>query len=420
MKRYRTIPEKGVLQIIRISILLQAVLLLGYLLHASVLQRDIQRETSPIITLAICLGAVSILLREIKRSKRLNGFVLTALITLETLISISLPLVFTSQLNETEFLIGFWLFIPSSFIPLAIVAIQYDFVSTLFYCMIANVLDLAINIYVQYMASLDINAAFGIIQEYNLLLSALLRIPMMVLMGHIVSVLVQSSRETAEQLESANTELAELNQHLEERVFERTKALQTTNEKTLQGWVRLMELRHLEPVGHTARLLKHAAAFGKKLGLSKSDQEILEQTILLHDVGKLGIPDQILLKPTKLNEQEYAHSKLHVDYSVQILQGIEFLAPSIHVIASHHERWNGTGYPQGLRGKEIPFITRIFAVLEIYDVLTHDTVYRPGWPDRKARKHLRDNAGILYDPLIVTQFLGLLETLELEDMAGQF
>ena len=422
MKRSRYFnktPEKGVLLILRISTILQTVLVAGFLLNALITQINIRPEHSAIITVLISLVIQGYLLITYEHTfPKLKGLYLPLLIGFETLISISLPLLFTSQMDKTEFFIGFWVMIPSAFLPLSVVGLQYNYFVTLFYSLGFNLVDFAMMFLIMSMHGNNFEFVIRFVEEHNLLVSYFLRFIFMVMMGHIVSLMVSSIRTNEKDLSEANIKLEKLNQNLEERVLARTLSLEKTNQKTLEAWVRLMELRHLEPTGHTTRMQYKAKAFAIKLGLDNSDIEILNNTILLHDVGKLGIPDRILLKPSALTEQEFAQSKLHVEYGIQILQGIDFLKSCLHVIAAHHERWDGSGYPRGLSGKDIPFLARVFSVLEVYDVMTHDTAYRKALTKAQTRKHLIDNSGILYDPLVVTQFIGLLETQSLDDFAS--
>lgn len=413
-EKFNTAPEKGVLLILRTGTILQTALTCAFLINAAITRRSITVELSSIITLIISLSGAGILAFHTKGEKWLNRFYLPALVLFQTLISLSLPLLFTSQIDKTDFFIGFWLLIPAAFIPLAIVALQYNSLTTFFYTIFTNLLDFALFIHIQFLHSGDIEHITAFIQDTHLLRNILLRFIFMVMMGHIISVLVLSIRKNAAQLVQANHELEELNQHLEERVTERTMVLERTNQKTLEGWVRLMELRHLEPTGHTQRMSFRAKEFGVKLGLSKQQMDILLTTVRLHDVGKLGIPDHILLKPSSLSQSEFDQAKMHVEYGMQILEGIEFLESCIPVIEAHHEHWNGSGYPQGLRERDIPFLARAFSIIEVYDVLTHDTIYRKAWSKYQAKKHLMENSGILFDPLVVTQFLGLLETQDLD------
>ncbi len=413
--KINTAPEKGVLLILRIGTALQIALTAIFLIFAAITHRSIRVELSSILTLIVSLSVAGFLVYHPDAQKRLSrSYFLPILISFQTLISLALPLLFTSQVDRTDFFIAFWLLIPSAFIPLAIVALQYSIVTTFFFTLITNLLDFVLMIHIQLLHYGDVDYVIAFIQDGHLLRNLLLRFIFMTMMGHILSVLVLSIRKNSAQLEQANRELEELNQHLEERVHERTQALESTNEKTLDGWVRLMELRHLEPTGHTQRMSALAKDFNIKLGLSKEQIEILHTTIRLHDVGKLGIPDHILLKPSSLSQSEFEQAKLHVEYSRQILEGIDFLKPSISAIAAHHEHWNGSGYPRGIREREIPFLARVFSVIEVYDVLTHDTIYRKAWSKHHARKYLLENSGILFDPLVVTQFLGLLETQDLD------
>jgi HD-GYP domain-containing protein (c-di-GMP phosphodiesterase class II) len=128
---------------------------------------------------------------------------------------------------------------------------------------------------------------------------------------------------------------------------------------------------------------------------------------LLHDIGKLGVPDAILQKNGALSDEEWALMRLHPIYAYQMLYPIEYLRPAIEIPYCHHEKWDGTGYPRGLKGEEIPLAARIFAVVDVFDALTSDRPYRPAWSIRDALNYIREQAGKHFDPQVVEVFLQL-------------
>ena len=130
---------------------------------------------------------------------------------------------------------------------------------------------------------------------------------------------------------------------------------------------------------------------------------------LLHDIGKIGIPDDILHKPGPLNEAEWATMQTHPTLAHDLLAPIEFLKPALDIPYCHHERWDGSGYPRGLKGQQIPLPARIFAVADVWDALTSDRPYRKAWPRERAKAHIEENAGVLFDPDVVTCFLKEIE-----------
>lgn len=144
------------------------------------------------------------------------------------------------------------------------------------------------------------------------------------------------------------------------------------------------------------------------LGMPAAEIVQLRRGALLHDIGKLAVPDDILLKPAGLDEDELKIMQKHPLYAKQMLAGIPFLEPAMAVAYSHHERWDGQGYPEGLKGEEIPLVARLFAVIDTWDALNSERVYRPAWSPEQAKAYLKENAGIQYDPHIVDVFLGML------------
>ncbi len=185
-------------------------------------------------------------------------------------------------------------------------------------------------------------------------------------------------------------------------------SLQLAYDATLEGWSRALDLRDRETEGHTQRVTEMTVRLARALGVPEGEIVHLRRGALLHDVGKLGIPDAILLKPGPLTEEEWAVMRKHPEYAYRWLSTIEFLRPALDIPYCHHERWDGTGYPRGLRGQEIPLAARIFAVVDVFDALTSDRPYRKAWSREEAVRYIREQAGRHFDPEVVEAFLDLL------------
>ncbi len=176
---------------------------------------------------------------------------------------------------------------------------------------------------------------------------------------------------------------------------------------TLEGWGKAVELRDQETEQHTLRVTQLTLKLAMALGLS--DQELLNirRGALLHDIGKMGIPDAILNKPGPLTDEEKQIMQKHVQYAYDMLSPIEYLRPALDIPYAHHEKWDGSGYPRGLKGKEIPLAARIFAIIDVWDALRSNRPYREAWPDEKVMEYIRSQAGTHFDPEIVEVFLQL-------------
>jgi HD-GYP domain-containing protein (c-di-GMP phosphodiesterase class II) len=176
----------------------------------------------------------------------------------------------------------------------------------------------------------------------------------------------------------------------------------------LHGWAKALEYRDGETAGHSQRVTELSVAVGQALGLEAEDMINIRRGSYLHDIGKMAIPDNILLKPGVLTDDEWKIMKLHPLRSREFLAGIPFLQGAIPIAYSHHERWDGTGYPEGLKGREIPLLARIFAVVDNWDALTSDRPYRKAWTDEKTIAYLKENAGRMFDPQILEAFLSII------------
>lgn len=199
------------------------------------------------------------------------------------------------------------------------------------------------------------------------------------------------------------------------RVMHRTERdLRRAYEQTIEGWARTLALRDDETEGHARRVTDLAVRLAMRMGVEESDLIHIWRGALLHDIGKIGIPDSILLKPGKLNEAETTVMRRHPEYALHLLAPIEYLRPALAIPYCHHERWDGSGYPRGLAGNEIPLAARIFAVVDAWDALRSDRPYRRAWSARDVRVHMRARAGSDFDPEVVGAFLWLLDDLEVE------
>jgi putative nucleotidyltransferase with HDIG domain len=199
--------------------------------------------------------------------------------------------------------------------------------------------------------------------------------------------------------------------HLEELVEQRTaeldralNSLEAAYRSTLKALTAALETRDSETHGHSERVVSYSLRLGREYGLSSAEMKALEFGSLLHDIGKIGVPDSILRKPAKLTEEEWVRMREHPLHGQQILRGIEFLQGASRVVAQHHEKWDGTGYPLGLRNEDIDICARIFAVADAFDAITSDRVYRRGKPYEAAAQELDDWAGRQFDPKVVEAF----------------
>ncbi|HKP53073.1 MAG TPA: PAS domain S-box protein [Chloroflexia bacterium] len=174
---------------------------------------------------------------------------------------------------------------------------------------------------------------------------------------------------------------------------------------TLEGWSQALDLRDKETEGHTQRVTSMAEYLAREMGLSEAEIVHVRRGALLHDIGKMGIPDAILLKRGPLTEEEWEIMKLHPVYAYELLSPIKFLRPALDIPYCHHEKWDGTGYPRGLKGTQIPIAARIFAVVDVWDALRSNRPYRKAWPINKVREHIRSLAGTHFDPKVVEVFL---------------
>ncbi|MCR4433167.1 MAG: GAF domain-containing protein [Caldiserica bacterium] len=181
---------------------------------------------------------------------------------------------------------------------------------------------------------------------------------------------------------------------------------------TIEGWSRALDLRDKETEGHTQRVTELTLRLAREMGISDEELIHLRRGALLHDIGKMGIPDHILLKPGPLTEEEWEIMRKHPQYAYEMLSPIEYLRPALDIPYCHHEKWDGTGYPRGLKGEQIPLAARIFAVVDVWDALTSDRPYRGAWPKEKALEYIREQSGKHFDPKVVELFLEIANQIQ--------
>lgn len=182
------------------------------------------------------------------------------------------------------------------------------------------------------------------------------------------------------------------------------RELERAYDKTVEGWSRAVSLRDRGTEGHTVRVTGLTIKMGRAMSLSDEEMIHLRRGSLLHDVGKMEIPDRILHKQERLTEEEWEIMRQHPLWGYEILSAIPFLHPAIDIPYCHHERWNGSGYPRGIQGEEIPLAARIFAVTDVWDAMTSDRTYRKAIPPHQVRSTILQSSGSLFDPQVIEVF----------------
>lgn len=211
-------------------------------------------------------------------------------------------------------------------------------------------------------------------------------------------------------LKELETELRELNVDLEKRVRSRTRELAQAYDVTLEGWARALELRDKETEGHSRRVTETTVAVARAMGIDNEEElEHIRRGAILHDIGKMGIPDHILRKEGPLTEEERQIILKHPQTAYDLLKEIPFLEKALEIPYSHHERWDGAGYPRGLKERAIPISARIFAVADVWDALSSDRPYRKALSKEEVTKYVLNEAGKHFDPRVVNAFMRLLE-----------
>ena len=175
-------------------------------------------------------------------------------------------------------------------------------------------------------------------------------------------------------------------------------------EATIEGWSHALDLRDQETEGHSRRVAELTVKMARTFGMTEEEIMHIRRGALLHDMGKIGVPDAILHKPGKLTDEDWEMMRKHPQFAYDMLYPIEYLRPALEIPLSHHEKWDGTGYPRGLKGEEIPIAARLFAVVDVWDAVTSDRPYRPAWSQEEAFTYIRDQSGKHFDPQVIDLF----------------
>jgi putative nucleotidyltransferase with HDIG domain len=180
-------------------------------------------------------------------------------------------------------------------------------------------------------------------------------------------------------------------------------------EQTLQLLLRMLYLRDYESETHTLKVAELSVKFAIKVGVPSEQHERIRIGALLHDIGKIALPDSILFKLGKLTDKEWATLQKHPRYGYDLLSSVAFFQESVDIPFCHHEHWDGSGYPRGLRMEEIPLAARIFSIVDVWDSLSTDKPYRPAWKLEDIKFFLKEQAGVMFDPALVKFFLENLD-----------
>jgi putative two-component system response regulator len=204
-------------------------------------------------------------------------------------------------------------------------------------------------------------------------------------------------------------QLEHWNHSLEDMVFQRTAELSRAYDTTLEGWAKALELRERETAGHSRRVVMLTLRMAEMIGIPAEERVHIHRGALLHDIGKLGVPDAVLHKPGPLTPEEWEIMRQHPVFAYQLLQNISFLRKALDIPYCHHEHWDGTGYPRGLSGEDIPVAARIFTLVDVWDALNSDRPYRPALAHGQVVDYFQQETGRYFDPCLVDIFLNLVQ-----------
>jgi HD-GYP domain-containing protein (c-di-GMP phosphodiesterase class II) len=193
------------------------------------------------------------------------------------------------------------------------------------------------------------------------------------------------------------------------RMMDRSyRALSVAYDETIQNWRKTLDQRTQPEEGHLQEPLDLTLKLAKVMKIPEKEFDFLRRGVLLHDIGKMSIPDRILLKKGKLTDWEWEVMRMYPTYAYQWMSSIDYLKPALDIPHYHRERWDGTGYPEGLKGEKIPLAARIFAVVNVWTALRSERPYRPAWSDEEAKKYISQQAGKEFDPQVVEEFMKLV------------
>ena len=221
--------------------------------------------------------------------------------------------------------------------------------------------------------------------------------------GLFVLVITRISLQALRQVAADEQKLKEINKELEQSNYELVQAY----DSTIEGWGHALDLRDQETEGHSQRVAAMSRDIAKKMGMSEEKLVHLRRGALLHDIGKMAVPDTVLMKEGELTKYERGEMREHPQNAFEMLSSIEYLKPALEIPCAHHERWDGSGYPNGFRGEDIPLAARIFAIADTWDALASKRRYHEPWSTEKICEHIKSRAGSHFDPEVVEVFLGM-------------
>ena len=214
--------------------------------------------------------------------------------------------------------------------------------------------------------------------------------------------------DSSVEIQTASRDITE-RKNAERALISAHERLQEAYQKTIEGWARALDLRDRETEGHTQRVTELTVKVAEVLGLSDEEITHIRRGALLHDMGKIAIPDNIQQKPGTLTEEEWEMMRLHPMYAFDMLSPIAYLKPALEIPLCHHEYWDGSGYPRGLKGEEIPLPARLFTIVDVWDALSSDRRYRKRMERVEVLKYMREKSGQIFDPKLLDVFLAVME-----------
>lgn len=199
-------------------------------------------------------------------------------------------------------------------------------------------------------------------------------------------------------------------ENLVRKILGNNDEIRAAHNATIEGWAKTLELKDRETAGHSDRVVELTLRLSKAMGVTEDQLQFVRWGALLHDIGKLGIPDHILLKPGKLEPEEKEIVQQHPEQGYHLLKNIDYLQPILDIPHYHHERWDGKGYPHGLAGDQIPLTARIFSIIDVWDAMTSDRPYRPAISIEDTIAYIKEQSGKHFDPDVVDQFFKIIHS----------